>query len=51
MVTKNDAVKAWETLDNIIDSLDWNGVFNDNELNDVEKSMATIKQFIEQEEK
>ena len=51
MVTKNDAVKAWETLDNIIDSLDWNGVFNDNELNDVEKSMATIKQFIEQEER
>lgn len=51
MVTKNDAVKAWETLDNIIDSLDWNGVFNDNELNDVEKSMATIKQFIEQKEK
>lgn len=51
MVTKSDAIKALKTLDNIIDSLDWNGVFNDNELNDVEKSMATIKQFIEQEEK
>lgn len=25
MVTKNDAIKAWETLDGIIDSLDWNG--------------------------
>lgn len=51
MVTKSDAIKALKTLDGIIDSLDWNGVFNDNELNDVEKSMATIKQFIEQEEK
>lgn len=47
MVTKNDAVKALETLDGIIDSLDWSGVFIDDEL----KSMAIIQQFIEQEEK
>lgn len=40
MVTKNDAVKALETLDGIIDSLDWSGVFIDDELNDIEKSMA-----------
>lgn len=51
MVTKNDAVKALEILDGIIDSLDWNGVFIDDELNDIEKSMAIIQQFIEQEEK
>ena len=51
MVTKNDAVKAWETHDSIIDSLDWSGVFIDDELNDIEKSMATIQQFIEQEGK
>lgn len=51
MVTKNDAVKAWETLDSIIDSLNWSGVFIDDELNDIEKSMATIQQFIEQEGK
>lgn len=51
MVTKSDAVKAWETLDTIIDSLDWSGVFIDDELNDIEKSMATIQQFIEQEGK
>lgn len=51
MVTKNDAAKALETLDRIIDSLDWNGVFIDDELNDIEKSMAIIQQFIEQEEK
>lgn len=44
MVTKNDAVKALETLD-------WSGVFIDDELNDIEKSMAIIQQFIEQEEK
>lgn len=51
MVTKNDAVKALETLDGIIDSLDWSSVFIDDELNDIEKSMAIIQQFIEQEEK
>lgn len=51
MVTKNDAIKAWETLDSIIDSLDWSGVFIDDELDDIEKSMAIIQQFIEQEEK
>lgn len=51
MVTKHDAIKAWETLDGIIDNLDWSGVFINDELNDIEKSMATIQQFIEQEEK
>ena len=51
MVTKNDAVKALETLDSIIDSLDWSGVFIDDERNDIEKSMAIIQQFIEQEGK
>lgn len=51
MVTKNDAIKAWETLECIIDSLDWSGVFIDDELNAIEKSMATIQQFIEQEGK
>ena len=51
MVTKSDALKALETLDGIIDSLDWSGVLIDDELNDVEKSIATIQQFIEQEEK
>ena len=51
MVTKSDAIKAWETLDGIIDNLDWSGVFIDDELNDIEKSMATIQQFIEQEGK
>lgn len=51
MVTKNDAVKALEILDGIIDSLDWNGTFTDDEVNYIEKSMATIQQFIEQEEK
>ena len=51
MVTKNDAAKALETLDGIIDSLDWSGVFIDDELNDIEKSMAIIQQFIEQEGK
>ena len=51
MVTKSDAIKALETLDGIIDNLDWSGVFIDDELNDIEKSMAIIQQFIEQEGK
>jgi len=32
-------------------NLDWSGVFIDDELNNIEKSMAIIQQFIEQEEK
>ena len=51
MITKSDAIKAWEALDGIIDSLDWSGTFTDDELNDVEKSMTIIQQFIEQEGK
>lgn len=51
MVTKNDAVKALEILDGIIDSLDWNGVFIDDELNDVEKSITILREFLEQEGK
>ena len=41
----------FEINDCEIDSLDWSGVFIDDELNDIEKSMAIIQQFIEQEEK
>ena len=37
MVTKNDAVKALETLDSIIDSLDSSGVYIYDELNDIKK--------------
>ena len=49
MVTKNDAVKAWETLDSIIDSLDYSSVFIDDELNYVDKSMTILHEFLEQE--
>ena len=51
MVTKSDAIKAWETLDSIIDNLDYIGVFIDNELNDVEKSMTILYEFLKQEGK
>ena len=44
-------MRLWITLDSIIDSLDWSSVFIDDELNDIEKSMAIIQQFIEQEGK
>lgn len=36
---------------NIDAEVDWSGVFIDDELNNIEKSMAIIQQFIEQEEK
>lgn len=51
MATKSDALKALETIDNIIDYLDYSDIFTNDELNDVEKSMTIIRQFIEQEEK
>ena len=51
MVTKNDAVKAWEILDSINDRLDNNGAFIDDELNDVEKSMTILREFLKQEGK
>ena len=51
MVSKIDAGKAWEILDSIIDSLDYNGVFIDDELNDVEKSMTILREFLKQEGK
>lgn len=50
-IDKPTALKALDTLDGIIDSLDWSDVFIDDELNNIEKSMAIIQQFIEQEEK
>lgn len=50
-IDKPIALKALDTLDGIIDSLDWSSVFIDDELNDIKKSMAIIQQFIEQEEK
>lgn len=50
-IDKPTALKALDTLDGIIDSLDWSDVFIDDELNDIEKSIAIIQQFIEQEEK
>lgn len=50
-IDKPTALKALDTLDGIIDSLDWSDVFIDDKLNNIEKSMAIIQQFIEQEEK
>ena len=50
-IDKSTALKAWETLDGIIDSLDWSSVFIDDELNDIENSMTILREFIEQEGK
>ena len=45
-IKKEEAIEAWEKLDEIIDSLDWDGIFSNNELNTVEKSMTLIHMFI-----
>lgn len=45
-ITKNETLKAWEQLDAIIDSLDWQGVFDEQELQEIETSMSIMLQFI-----
>ena len=46
MVTKTDAMKAWEDINNIIDMLDYQGAFSDEEVNILEVAMTTMLQFI-----
>lgn len=46
MVDKVQALAAWEKLDAIIDSLDWQGVFDEQELREIEEYMTTMLQYI-----
>lgn len=46
MTEKIKALNAWEQLDAIIDSLDWQGVFDEQELREIEESMSIMLQFI-----
>lgn len=46
MVTKAEAMKAWEDVNNIIDMLDYQGALSDEEVNILEVAMATMLQFI-----
>lgn len=46
MIDKVQALAAWEKLDVIIDSLDWQGVFDEQELRKIEEYMVTMLQYM-----
>lgn len=46
MIDKTQALAAWKKLDAIIDSLDWQGVFDEQELREIEEYMATMLQYM-----
>ena len=47
MKISNDvAMNAFERLDAVIDSLDWSGVFINDELDVVEQAMSILEQYI-----
>lgn len=45
-ISNEVAMNALERLDAVIDSLDWNGVFIDDELDIVEQTMGILEQYI-----
>ena len=45
-ISNEVAINAWERLDGVIDSLDWSGVFINDELDVVEQSMSILEQYI-----
>ena len=45
-ISNEVAMNAWERLDAVIDSLDWSGVFIDDELDIIEQAMSILEQYI-----
>lgn len=45
-ISNEVAMNAWERLDAVIDSLDWSGVFINDELDIVEQAMSILEQYI-----
>ena len=45
-ISNKVAISAWDRLDAIIDSLDWSGVFINDELDIVEQTMSILRQYI-----
>lgn len=45
-ISNEVAINAWERLDAVIDSLDWSGVFVNDELDIVERAMSILEQYI-----
>ena len=44
--TKEDAVKALETIDTYVDMLDWQGVFDNDELDELTLNISILESFI-----
>ena len=44
--TKEDAVKAFETIDTYIDMLYWQGVIDSDELDELTSNISILKSFI-----
>ena len=44
--TKEDAVKAFETIDTYIDMLYWQGIIDSDELDELTSNISILKSFI-----
>ena len=44
--TKKEAIEALDRIDSLIDMLDWQGILDPEDLNDVEKDMAIVSTFL-----
>lgn len=44
--TKKDAIKALETIDTYVDMLDWQGVIDSDELDDLTLNISILESFI-----
>ena len=46
LFTKEDAVKALETIDTYVDMLDWQGIIDSDELDDLTLNISILESFI-----
>lgn len=44
--TKEDAIKALETIDTYVDMLDWQGVIDNDELDELTLNISILESFI-----
>ena len=44
--TKEDAIKALETIDTYVDMLDWQGVIDSDELDELTLNISILESFI-----
>ena len=45
--TKEDAVKALETIDTYVDMLDWQGIIDSDELDELTLNISILESFIQ----